>query len=344
MSVHPTPYILGIDVGGANLKVASNHGDALSCFFPLWKEPDQLAGRLREFTPRFRPPDVIAVTMTGEMADCFFTREEGVQHIVRHCLEALGTGCLFYAVTGTFLAPHEAVKNPSIVASSNWHALATLAAQWCQDEGLLIDIGSTTTDLIRLASGQVQTTSRTDFDRLRSGELIYCGVGRTPVCAVTECLPFRGALVPVMNEVFATTDDCALLAGMVPPDPDDCATCDALPRTLEAARNRLARMIGLDLHQISPGEAMEISFYVLRRIQARLSVTAEILSSPAATWILAGHGSWLVDIPQDRLCLDLESILSPTLSRVGPAYAVARLAERFLAETPPPHPSAPTVG
>jgi probable H4MPT-linked C1 transfer pathway protein len=201
-----------------------------------------------------------------------------------------------------------------------------LAAKWCQGEGLLIDIGSTTADFIPLLHGQVGTDSRTDYDRLVRGELVYAGIGRTPVCALVEGLPFLGQLVPVMNEVFATTDDCALLTGLVAEEPDSTDTCDGRGRTIREAGNRLARMIGLDHRQVTLEDAKIMSAFVIERLRARLAVSTQVLSSPAATWVLAGHGIHLLAPPSDRNCLDLGAILGPELSRVAPAYAVARLA------------------
>jgi len=40
-------------------------------------------------------------------------------------------------------------------------------------DALLVDIGSTTTDLVAVHNGRVQATGRSDFERLISGELVY---------------------------------------------------------------------------------------------------------------------------------------------------------------------------
>ena len=54
------------------------------------------------------------------------------------------------------------------------------------------DIGTTTTDLIPLASGLVMARGKSDTERLQTGELVYAGVRRTPVCALATC----GSFVP----------------------------------------------------------------------------------------------------------------------------------------------------
>ena len=53
------------------------------------------------------------------------------------------------------------------MASANWHALATFAVRYALTHGgLLIDIGSTTTDIISIERGQVIAAGLTDPDRL----------------------------------------------------------------------------------------------------------------------------------------------------------------------------------
>lgn len=319
--------MIGFDIGGAHVKAADHTGRAHTEPFPMWKQPHQLEQVLQRIVARFGPADRYAVTMTGELADCFFDRGEGVRRIVDAVQGVLGDAAQFYAVDGRFLSADEAKADDALVAASNWHAMATLAARMCDGEGLLIDIGSTTTDLIPFASGRVATSSRTDRDRLCRGELLYVGIGRTPVCALVEMLPYLGEQSPVMNEVFATTDDCALLTGLSDPDETDTDTSDGQPRTVIAATNRMARMIGLDHRTVTPEDAAIMAAVVIQRMRARVMVSAQVLSPPAATWVLAGHGSCMLSVPPDRRCLDIAAALTDQISRVGPAYAVACLAK-----------------
>ena len=210
--------VVGLDIGGAHVKAADESGRSHTQAFALWKEPRRLEEVVRRAVAPFGPVEHYAVTMTGELADCFLDRGEGVARIVQAACAVLGPAAEFYTVDGRFVSADVAVADDSLVAASNWHAMATLAAGFATElaggDRLLIDIGSTTSDLIPLRDGRVATESRTDHDRLGRGELLYVGIGRTPVCAVVDTLPYRGQLSPVMNEFFATTDDCALVTGM----------------------------------------------------------------------------------------------------------------------------------
>ena len=72
---------------------------------------------------------------------------------------------------------------------------------------LLVDAGTTTTDLIPIKAGKVAARGATDAERLTEGELLYTGVVRTPVMAVAHSAPFRGRVQKIAAERFATMAD-----------------------------------------------------------------------------------------------------------------------------------------
>jgi len=67
-------------------------------------------------------------------------------------------------------------------AAANWLALATYAGRLApRGPAVLLDVGSTTTDVIPLQDGTPVPRGRTDPERLESKELVYTGVRRTPL-------------------------------------------------------------------------------------------------------------------------------------------------------------------
>ena len=110
------------------------------------------------------------ITMTGELADCFFDRVSGVKHIVNQVSQAFERlaldSPLFYAVDGGFLTAEASRGAETLLAASNWHALGSFVARTQTKDCYLIDIGSTTADLIPIAGGTVATSATTDFERL----------------------------------------------------------------------------------------------------------------------------------------------------------------------------------
>jgi probable H4MPT-linked C1 transfer pathway protein len=126
-------------------------------------------------------------------------------------------------------------------------------------DALLVDIGSTTTDIIPVVSGRVAASGRNDADRLVSGELVYQGVVRTPLCGVAHRIRFRDQTANVMNEWFATTADVYRLTGELWPPHDQHPSADNGPKTEAASRVRLARMIGRDAAEASDVEWMDFA-------------------------------------------------------------------------------------
>ncbi len=68
--------ILGIDIGGANTKIASDDGKIVELhYIPLWKNT-RLPEALLEIAGRLKP-EKAGVVITGELADCFQDKEAG---------------------------------------------------------------------------------------------------------------------------------------------------------------------------------------------------------------------------------------------------------------------------
>ena len=164
--------VLGLDIGGANLKAATCDGRALSVPFALWREPRALPGQVRALVRRF-PCRRLAMTMTGELCDCFVSKRAGVHAILDSVVQAAPkTPIQVWSTRGQFVAVREARADPWRVAAANWHALATFAGRFVPDgAALLIDIGSTTTDIIPLWQGRPMPRGWTDAERLASGAL-----------------------------------------------------------------------------------------------------------------------------------------------------------------------------
>src|SRR5262249_3412029 len=76
------PSVFGLDIGGANLRAAHGSGAAGTQPFALWRDPAGLAPSLRRRTETLPAGDIWAVTMTGELCDCFETKRQGVAFIL----------------------------------------------------------------------------------------------------------------------------------------------------------------------------------------------------------------------------------------------------------------------
>lgn len=335
--------IIGLDIGGANVKAADGDGNAFTEPFAIWKSPDDLHLVLGELIGRFAPADAVAVTMTGELADCFATKAEGVDRILGSVETAAGRLPVLVWQTGSeFVSPEVAREFPLLAAAANWHALAT----WCgriapASRALLIDVGTTTTDIIPLDDGMPASRGLTDVERLIAGELVYTGVRRTPVCAVTTAIPFRGALLRPAAELFATMHDVYLSLGMLPEEPDACDTANGRPASIADAKDRLARMLCCDSTEVAEDELLAMSAALFAQ-QKKLLLDAvdRVLGFDERAIehiLLSGSGEFLGHTIADEhpalvnaVRSSLSAMLSPKLAEAACAFAVARLAvERY---------------
>ncbi len=241
----------GWDIGGAHLKAVlmSRQGlviDALQLPCPLWKGLDHLSSAVAAVLERFGPVSRHGVTMTGELADLFATRKEGVQKLIAAMESLLCDGDIrFYAGTRGLVDGTTARTCPFEIASANWRASADFTAHHIAD-GLILDIGSTTTDIIPLLGNKVIARGGNDFERLDACELVYTGVVRTPVMATADNALVGDKRVPLMAELFATMSDVYRLLGRLPEDADLFPAADGGGKTAQDSARRLARMVGCD--------------------------------------------------------------------------------------------------
>ena len=328
---------LALDIGGANIKASDGRKYASATSFPLWKMPDQLSQELRTIIAEAPPSDHVVVTMTGELADCFDTRADGVTAIVEACMAAAANRHLrFYLLDGRFVAPQIALRKKSLAAASNWHALGQFAGRFApQGPALLIDVGSTTVDIVPLIDGRLSSDCQTDTQRLLGGELVYTGVERSPVCAILHRAPYREGLCPVAQEFFATARDAYIVLGDLSESPTDNDTADSRPATRRHARGRLARTLCADTDEFNHRDAAVLAGAIadaqVELVAAGIQQVVRRLPDVPQTVIYSGHGDFLAKRSVERAGIAgakvaLTRKMGVLGSRCATAYALAVLA------------------
>lgn len=342
---------LGWDIGGAHLKAAliSPTGEITALLqqpCPLWKGLAQLQQAVGSIMQALDPTATYrhAITMTGELVDLFTDRTDGVRQIIRTMVSLLpGQPLLVYAGPSGFL-PAQAINGQhyDAIASANWLASASLAAQHVKD-GLFVDIGSTTTDILLLQQSQVRAQGHTDFQRLISQELIYTGIVRTAVMAVTRHAEFENQAIGLMAEYFATLADVYRVTGELDEQHDQTETADGGEKTIPASARRLARMIGCDFNetQLPLWQRFAANIRKQQLLQIQSACQKHLYRNQHTgqlSFIGAGIGRFLVQEIALNLgvaYVDFSSLLPPVAAGSGlhaadcaPAVAVALLANR----------------
>ncbi|HEY6256131.1 MAG TPA: hydantoinase/oxoprolinase family protein [Xanthobacteraceae bacterium] len=336
--------VIGWDVGGAHLKAArAENGrvvDAIQVASPLRLGLDRLAQSFTEAKARIGTAHRHVVTMTGELADTFSSRIEGVESLSTMAVRELAPDAVsLYAGRAGFIRPQDAREHVEDIASANWFASASLVAR-VRRVALFVDMGSTTTDLVPIVDGAVAARGYTDAERLAAGELVYTGLVRTFVMAVADRAPFAGHWMPLINEYFATMADVHRILGSLPEGVDQMATADGRAKTVEASRARLARMVGCDA-QGADDEAWAAlaRWFAEAQIRAVVDGARLVLSSRTLTAdapiVAAGIGDAVVGEVAQRLgrkhiafgtMLDVAPEARDRASHCAPATALALLA------------------
>jgi len=344
--------IVGWDIGGAHLKACLlEDGEVVAVAqqaSPLWLGLEHFHRAANAILESLQPGAecVHAVTMTGELADVFASREDGVAALAAALGEHVGSQrmCLFAGHQGFMAATDLRVEHTEAVASANWLATALYAASRVRD-AILVDIGSTTTDVILLQNAQVNVRGYTDCERMRYDELVYCGVVRTPLMSLGQCAPLDGGWVGLMAELFATTADVYRLSGELPEAADQMTAADGGAKTAAASARRIARMVGLDAESRDGAVWRGLARYFRELQLQRVGLACERqlsrgLTPPQAPFVGAGIGRFLVQELARRFSHPYQNIddLYPVRDRspsgfnvadCAPAAAVACLARQW---------------
>jgi (4-(4-[2-(gamma-L-glutamylamino)ethyl]phenoxymethyl)furan-2-yl)methanamine synthase len=326
------PATLAVDIGGANTKAARLHGTSLRTVsrpFEVWRDRDALAAVLREVAADAGRADAVAITMTAELSDAFRTKREGVAFVLGAAEDALGDRPLSVLTTaGELVSVEVARARPWDVAAANWVATA-LAVADAHPDALLVDVGSTTADIVPIADGRVAATGHNDLERLMAGELVYTGVLRTNLAAIAPRVPIRGDCCPVSSEYFAISADVHLVLGHLTPDEYECPTPDGRPATLASARERIARLVCSDVEQLDDAEIDAIAAFLHGEQLRQLEEAARRVQRPLppdAPVVAVGSGAFLARAVAQRLGRAVaDGPWSAADGEVAPAAALAAL-------------------
>jgi (4-(4-[2-(gamma-L-glutamylamino)ethyl]phenoxymethyl)furan-2-yl)methanamine synthase len=339
-----TSPILGWDIGGANTKVARLRPgadglvlQAVSLPYEVQREPGALAPMLLAAATQVdgEPGDVHGVTMTAELSQAFRTKREGVSFVL-DALEAAfpGSARYVYTVDGQFVGPPEARARPLSVGASNWAATAHWVARTVPT-CVLIDIGTTSTDLIPIVDGRVAAVGHTDPERLLSGELVYSGALRTPAEAVAREVPLWGRQAGVSADGFALIGDAHLWRGQLSSDDYTCRAPDGRPATRAFAGERLARIVCADRDMLDDSAIDDIATALA---DAQLRTVVQALQRVRTRWpaitvaVVTGLGDFIAADAARAAGLATVSLaqqMGPA-SRTAPAAAVAWLLSEWL--------------
>ncbi len=343
--------MLGWDIGGVNTKVARVANGVVVAArtqpYELQRNPGALAPLLASLATQVgaSADEPHAVTMTAELSQMFRTKRDGVAFVIDAvCTAFPGANLRIYTVDGRLLPPAAARLEPLAVAASNWAATARLVAPDHPDV-ILVDIGTTTTDIIPIVGGHVVALGATDPARLASRELVYSGAVRTPVEAIVHHVPLGDDTAGVSAEAFALIGDVHVWRGDLAPSDYSVTAPDGRPASREFAGERIARVVCADREMLDSHAISRIADAAagaqVDRIAAAIATVRE--RHPALdTAVITGLGAFIAERAARAAGLRVVSLaesLGADGARGAPAAAVALLLERETGTTSDQRPS-----
>jgi len=325
--------ILGIDIGGANTKITEleeKYYKIHHIYFPMWKKHKKLTELLRVYNSG--NVEKVGIVMTAELVDAYRSKREGVEDILNSVERAFPDKDIYvFDVDGNFLEIDVAKKRYIKVSASNWTATAYFVIKDICDNCILVDMGSTTTDIIPIKDGEI-LAEETDLKRLMNNQLVYVGALRTPLSFLTNTVVFRGFKTNVSSEYFSITGDVNLILNKINPEDYTCDTPDGVPVDRKSCMRRVARVLCSDLEEINEEEILDISLQFYRKLLNMVRSNLDRVSEryEIRDVVITGLGEGIL-----KEALEGYSIISvgerygKEVSLSTPSFAVAKLLENY---------------
>mgnify|MGYP001172762094 CR=1 FL=1 len=335
--------IAGFDIGGANTDLAvvelDESGNLLKLatdfsYLPMWRRKEDLSDVLKELLEPFDEVDAVGISMTAELVDAYKTKTEGVIDIATKSNDAFEVPVAFVGLEG-MMSLKNVLNEPMKAAAANWIATAPLAAK-IKPDTILLDTGSTTTDIIPIKNGNECAKGRSDLERLQTGELVYSGTLRTNVAALVEKVPLNNTMARVASELFAITADMHMVLGNITKKNYTGDTMDGAGKSIKDCRRRISRVVCGDLDVLGTDEIENISAYICSEQVRKISEALKEVSNRNHLYHVVTTGLGM-DIIASRACelagLDftaMDKILKKEDCVNAPAVGTALLMGEYL--------------
>ncbi len=297
---------MGWDVGGANIKACLLEIDedkigkvkVVVRYFPIWKRgKENLCRVIKDIYTGLageEGADAVALTITAELSDAFYTKREGVTFVLGCFKNVFGNQKTWVLdVNGNLKSMEEIEGNPLSAAAANWQSTGWMVSNFF-GEAIVIDVGSTTTSIIPIKNGRVSAKGKTDLEKLVLGELVYTGALRTNVAAIVSEVPLGKVMVPVSSEFFAQSADVHLVLGNIKEDEYTVETPDGRGKSREECLARVSRVVCGDIEMLGEEEIKGICSYVykkqIEKIEMGLRKVLTVFKENRVVAVTAGVG------------------------------------------------------
>ncbi|MDZ4171564.1 MAG: hydantoinase/oxoprolinase family protein [Methanobacteriaceae archaeon] len=336
--------IAGFDIGGANTDLAiinfDQNGDMEDIkvdfrYLPMWMKNEELGDYLIDLIgDEINQIDAVAVSMTAELVDAYETKKDGVLDIVKRVQDTFDIPTAYVGLSG-MIDYSQVSSNPLQVAAANWIATSQIASIMSSD-CIMVDVGSTTTDIIPIKNGSECARGRSDLERLGTGELVYSGTLRTNVAALVDKVPYDDGWFRVSSELFAISADVHHVLDNITSEEYSCDTPDGSGKTKKDSMRRISRVLCGDLDILSSSDIEFICDYIYNQQALKISeAIIDVAERNSLTQVITtGLGMNIIASKAAKIAemdlIGMDEFLTPEECVVAPAVGTALMMGDYL--------------
>ena len=255
---------LGIDIGGAHIKLVGLNEKKELIFvdyikFYFWKEEKSINKVFNYINSKSNKNTLSGITMTAELCDIFKNRLDGFRKIYNYC-KKLKNDYFFYTKSKKKIFKK---TDYSEIVSMNWHSIGRLLERQLKN-AIIVDFGSTTTDIICVKNHIIQNKNFDDFSRINSNELVYTGLTRTPIFAIDKKVRINRKYFEIIPEFFSDMSDVYRINSILKKQFDIDETADGKRRSKFSSYARLSRNFGLDFKKSNQNLIKDLSKEIIK--------------------------------------------------------------------------------
>jgi len=213
-------------------------------YFPLEKKRDKFNSFLKSLLRSYAEFLIRNYVITISAGSVFNSAKEAITFFGTNLCEYINSPMLhFYAFDNEFIHYNEALKKPLHVLSTDWWALGTGIASFLEEDALIVDYSTRTTEIVPIREGSIAIPPMTDHERIKENFLLFNGMLETNAAFVMPKLEINNQVYNLPDHYHANMADIFLITKDITPPTYIVDTPDGGKKNRAGALTRLKKML-----------------------------------------------------------------------------------------------------
>ena len=280
--------ILGVDIGQTNIKITNLILDEPPKVRSVSFSFSTIGGMIEKLVFFAPHPDIVVITQTICASRYFFpSRKEGTYYIIDLTEKLFGEKVRYPSLSYRLYSPEEAKKHYLDVSCRNWAATCYLASYLdLFEEGLVIDCGTISTDIIPVLNSTPVTLDDNDhiYTRLKTGELFWSGLYFTHLHWISNTIFLDGEKFRINPFTRTMIFDAYVVLGIISPRDIMTKFSDLDDKNLisfESCVDRMLDTIAADRELLTVNDAKKIAQFFVEKQREKTKIAIEKVLSDA---------------------------------------------------------------